>query len=319
MMSPALIFVMLALLGFGFAMWFSSPTKAESDVQRHLKEIGGFYTVDVGATTILKRQSLSTVPWVDNLLRSLPGTGGLQTLIAQSGSDWAVGTLLWISLVIAIFSGWVGSFLLPNVLLALLAGLFSGFLPCGYLLWKKGARFSRFESQLPGGIDLMARALRSGHSVLSAVEVVSGEREEPLSSEFRIVFEEQNLGLPIREAINNLVERVPLDEVRFLATAILVQKEAGGNLAEVLDKASAVMRDRIRLKGQLRVYTAQGRITGWVLCLLPFIVFALIEVANPDYEKKLWTDPIGIRLVYGAAALMLIGVFSIRKITTIKD
>jgi len=319
MMSPGVIFVMLALLGFGFAMWISSPTKAESDVQRHLKEIGGFYTVEAGATTILKRQSLSTVPWIDSLLRSLPGTGRLQTLVAQSGSNWAVGTLLWVSVVIAFFTSWVASFLLPNLFLALLLGLFVGVMPYGYLYWKRSARFGRFETQLAGGIDLMARALRSGHSVLSAIEVVSGEREEPLSSEFRIVFEEQNLGLPIREAINNLVERVPIDEVRFLATAILVQKEAGGNLAEVLDKASAVMRDRIRLKGQLRVYTAQGRITGWVLCLLPFIVFALIEVANPTYESKLWTDPIGIRLVYGAATLMAIGIFSIRKITTIKD
>src|ERR1700674_3316764 len=113
MVSPGIIFVMLALLGFGFAMWVSSPTKAESDVQRHLKEIGGFYTVEAGTTTILKRQSLSTVPWVDGLLRLLPGTGRLQILLAQAGRHGAVGTLLWVSLVLSFFAVWVASFLLP--------------------------------------------------------------------------------------------------------------------------------------------------------------------------------------------------------------
>jgi len=318
-MLPLLIFVMLALLGFGFAMWVSSPTKGESDMQRHLKDIGSLYTVEAGASTILKRQSLSTIPWVDGLLRRLPGAVPLQVFLAQAGSNWAVGTLLWVSLVLSFFVAWVTRFLVPSLLLAPLSGSVAGFMPFAYLYWKRRSRSLRFESQLPAAIELMARALRAGHSILSAIEVVSEERAEPISSEFRIVFEEQNLGLPIREAITNLVERVPIDEVRFLATAILVQKETGGNLAEVLDKASAVMRDRVRLKGQMRVYTAQGRITGWVLCLLPFVVFAVIEATNPNYEKKLLTDPIGLDLVYAGMTLMAIGIFFIRKIVSVKD
>jgi len=139
-----------------------------------------------------------------------------------------------------------------------------------------------------------------------------------VASEFRIVFEQQNLGLPIREAILNLVERVPLEDVRFLAAAILIQKETGGNLAEVLDKTSAVMRERIRLRGQLRIYTAQGRLTGWILCTLPFLVFLVINLINHDYEKKLLSDPLGLHLVYAGLGMMTIGVLIIRKIINIK-
>ena len=164
----------------------------------------------------------------------------------------------------------------------------------------------------------MARALRAGHAIISAVEIVSEETSEPLAAEFRAVFDEQNLGLAIREALLNLVSRVPTDGVRFLATAILLQKETGGNLAEIMDKAASVMRERMRLKGQLRVYTAQGRMTGWFLCCLPFFVFGLISVVNRDYERLLWTSAIGVRLIYGALALMLLGVYTIRRIINIK-
>jgi tight adherence protein B len=174
------------------------------------------------------------------------------------------------------------------------------------------------DAQLPEAIDLMGRALRAGHAIISAVQIVSEETSEPLAAEFRAVFDEQNLGLAIREALLNLVSRVPTDGVRFLATAILLQKETGGNLAEIMDKAASVMRERMRLKGQLRVYTAQGRLTGWFLCCLPFFVFGLISVVNPDYERLLWTSAIGVRLIYGALALMLLGVYTIRRIISIK-
>ena len=185
--------------------------------------------------------------------------------------------------------------------------LAAGGTPYLYLYWKRQGRFKKFDAQLPEAIDLMARALRAGHAIISAVEIVSEETSEPLAAEFRTVFDEQNLGLAIREALLNLVSRVPTDGVRFLATAILLQKETGGNLAEIMDKAASVMRERIRLKGQLRVYTAQGRMTGWFLCCLPFFVFGLISVVNRDYERLLWTSAIGVRLIYGALALMVSG------------
>jgi tight adherence protein B len=150
------------------------------------------------------------------------------------------------------------------------------------------------------------------------MEMVGNEIADPVGSEFRALHKEQTLGLPIREAITSLIDRMPIDDLRFLATAILLQKESGGNLVQILDKTSAVLRERARLRGQLRIYTAQGRITGWILCAAPFLMFGLISLTNHKYEAALFTDPFGLKLVYGGLGLMVIGVLAIRKIIDVK-
>ena len=193
-----------------------------------------------------------------------------------------------------------------------------GLVPYGFLYWQRMMRFRRFEEILPDAIDLMSRALKAGHAVTSMIEMVSQETAEPVASEFRTVFEEQNLGLPLRDAMLNLAHRVPLNDVQFLVTAVLVQKETGGNLAEILDKVAFIMRERMRLKGQLRVYTAQGRLSGWILCLMPFAMVGLMYALNPEYEKKLWTEPLGIYFIYAGLILMAIGILVIRKVVDIK-
>lgn len=316
-MSPVLLFIVLLVVSFGVLLWMLAPSKRETEIQRQLRDIGNLYTVDASGANILKQQSLSAIPWVNRILVKFPGAIGLQLFITQAGSRWSVGTLIIGSLVLACFAAWGATLAVPTAWLALL-GLAAGGIPYLYLYLKRQGRFKKFDAQLPEAIDLMARALRAGHAIISAVEIVSAETSEPLAAEFRAVFDEQNLGLAIREALLNLVSRVPTDGVRFLATAILLQKETGGNLAEIMDKAASVMRERMRLKGQLRVYTAQGRLTGWFLCCLPFFVFGLISVVNPDYERLLWTSAIGVRLIYGALALMLLGVYTIRRIINIK-
>lgn len=316
-MSPVLLFIVLLVVSFGVLLWMLAPSKRETEIQRQLRDIGNLYTVDASGANILKQQSLSAIPWVNRILVKFPGAIGLQLFITQAGSRWSVGTLIIGSLVLACFAAWGASLAAPTAWLALV-GLAAGGIPYFYLYGKRQGRFRKFDAQLPEAIDLMARALRAGHAIISAVEIVSEETAEPLAAEFRAVFDEQNLGLAIREALLNLVSRVPTAGVRFLATAILLQKETGGNLAEIMDKAASVMRERMRLKGQLRVYTAQGRLTGWFLCCLPFFVFGLISVVNPDYERLLWTSAIGVRLIYGALALMLLGVYTIRRIINIK-
>jgi tight adherence protein B len=317
-MSPVLLFGLLLALSFGAVAWVLKPSRTESDVQRHLSSIGRMYITDAQGATILRQEALSTIPWVNSLLRSIPRTAALRLFITQAGSSWTVGSLIFGSALATLIVAWVLSLLVPTTLLAAAVGVAVGLVPFAYLYAKRAARFSRFDTLLPEAIDLMSRALRAGHAVTSAIEMVSQEIAEPVASEFGIVFKEQNLGLPIREAILGLVERVPLEDVRFLATAILVQKETGGNLAEVLDKTSAVMRERIRLRGQLQIYTAQGRVTGWVLCILPFAVFLIINLVNHDYEKKLWTDPFGLHLVYAGLVMMAIGIYAVRKIIDIK-
>jgi tight adherence protein B len=164
----------------------------------------------------------------------------------------------------------------------------------------------------------MSRGLRAGHSVSAAIEMVSQEVADPTGSEFRKTFEQQNFGLPFREALEDLARRVPLPDLQFMVTAILVQKETGGNLAEILDKTGNVIRERARLKGQLQVYTAQGRLTSWILGLLPFVMFVLLSLVNPAYTRVLVDDPLGQKLVMVGMALMLLGFYVIRRIVDIK-
>jgi tight adherence protein B len=198
------------------------------------------------------------------------------------------------------------------------AGIVAGSVPYIVLLVMREMRFRKCDELLPECIDLMARGLRAGHALTAVLEMVGTETAEPLSSEFRRLAEEHSLGLPLRDATMNLVARLPRDDMRFLATAILLQKETGGNLAVILDKTAAVARERARLRGQLRIYTAQARVTGWVLCLMPFIMFGLLSAINWQFEKLLITEEAGRTLVYIGLGLIVLGVLAIRKIIDVK-
>jgi tight adherence protein B len=316
-MPAVLLFGLLLVSTFVVVLYFLKPTRAETDIQRHMAGIDRYFSVTADGSTILKRERLSASQRLNDVVSRMPGSFALFHLIRQAGKKWEVAYLVFGSLLVALGGGWLVSFW-TSPALSVCVGVGLGVAPYAYLYFQRESRFRKFSTLLPEAIDLMARALRVGHAVSAVLEMVGQEVAEPVGSEFRTVYEEQALGLPLREAMLNLVQRMPLDDVRFLATAVVLQKETGGNLAEVLDKTAVVMRERIRLRGQLRVYTAQGRATGWVLCALPFIVFALISLVNPNYEKTLLTDPLGLHLVYAGLILMVIGILVIRKIIDIR-
>src|SRR5206468_115710 len=215
--------------------------------------------------------------WLDELIRGLPITQAIARLIKQAGQKWQVSSVLLFSLISGLCGAWLASFVIPIDALSTGLGIIVALSPYIYLYVLRDIRFRRCDALLPEAVDLMARGLRAGHAVPAVLEMVGREIGEPLAGEFRVLHEEQNLGLPLRDAMLNLVDRVPRDDMRFLATAILLQKETGGNLALILDKTAALARERARLYGQLRIYTAQGRITGWILCAAPFIMFALLS------------------------------------------
>jgi len=221
-------------------------------------------------------------------------------------------------LTVTVIIALLASLAIPSILLSLLLGIAAGSLPYLFLVMKRERRFRKCDAQIPEAVDLMARALRAGHAVPAVIEMVGREIAEPLAGEFRIVHEEQNLGLPLRDAMLNLVDRVPRDDVRFVVTAILLQKETGGNLAIILDKTAAVARERSRLYGQLRIYTAQGRITGLILCVAPFVMCGVLSLLNWKYERILFTHPTGLRSIYVGLVLMVLGVLIIRKIIDVK-
>jgi len=316
-MSPVILFGLLLVVSFGVLYQFLKPSRTEAAVQQRLAGIEPAGDTGDG-TTILRQDRVSSNPWLDDLIRQLPGSLALLRLVQQAGKDWSVTSVFLLSLIGAVVGWWLASLAIPSVPLSALVGALIGLSPCLYLYVVREIRFRRFDTLLPEAVDLMARGLRAGHAATAVLEMVGNEVADPVGSEFRSMCEEQSLGLPLREAMLSLVQRVPRDDVRFLATAILLQKETGGNLAVILDKTAAVMRERARLRGQLMIYTAQGRITGWILCFAPFIMFGLISIVNREYEKVLFTTPTGLHMIYGGLVMMLLGVLIIRKIIDIK-
>jgi len=314
---PVLMFLFLLILTFAIAYYWLKPTKTESAVQQHLENIK-VSREDEQASIVLKQEGYSSNPIVSDIVRQIPGAIPTLDLIRQSGQTYSVSSVMGVSLAAAIVTGWIASLFVPSVFLALIIAVAAGSIPYVYLYVMREVRFSRCDKILPEAIDLMARGLRAGHALTAVLEMVGNEVAEPLASEFKRLHEEHALGLPLREATMNLVSRLPRDDMRFLATAILMQKETGGNLAAILDKTAAVARERARLRGQLNIYTAQGRITGWILCCMPFVMFGLISMVNWQYERMLFTEEWGRIALYIAFGLMLLGVLVIRKIVDIK-
>jgi len=314
---PVLFFLLLLIVSFSVAFYFLRPTKTESAVQQRLDDIQDRRT-EASAQTILKAEGYSRNAEYSAVIRQIPGALGTLELIRQAGQGWTVGSVMGISLLATVLTAWIASFFLPGVFLAVLAGVVAGAIPYVVLLIMREQRFRKCDQLLPEAIDLMARGLRAGHALTAVLEMVGSETADPIASEFRRLAEEHALGLPLRDATMNLVSRLPRDDMRFLATAILLQKETGGNLALILDKTAAVARERSRLRGQLRIYTAQGRVTGWVLCLMPFIMFGLLSALNWQFEKLLLTEELGRTMVYFGLGLMVLGVLAIRKIIDVK-
>jgi tight adherence protein B len=196
--------------------------------------------------------------------------------------------------------------------LASAAGL--AFLPYGILAFKRSRRINAFNAVLAESIDMLARALRAGYSMVGAIDMLSKNAQEPAAFEFGEIFKQQNLGLPLRDALLQLLDRVPSLDLRVLVTAILVQKDTGGNLAEILDRTVFVIRERLRIQGEIRVQTAQGRLTGWIPSALPVVMLVLINILNPGYSNILLHDPLGRKMLYISIGMLAIGTLIIRKI-----
>lgn len=263
---------------------------------------------------IRKQELLSAVPWINRWLAKMELAPRLRVLLYQANLKWTAGGMLLMSLACFAFPAYLIYLRTDTVILALLIGVVLGGIPLAYVLHKRNQRFNKFEQGLPEALDLMVSALRAGHSLASSLGLVAREAPDPIGSEFKICHDEQNYGLELRTAMENLLARVPLQDMRIVATAILIQKESGGNLAEVLDKSAHVIRERFTLKRQIRTHTAQGRLTGWILSFLPVVLGIGLYLVNPDTMSILWKRPIGVKLLYTAASMTIAGSLIIRKI-----
>jgi tight adherence protein B len=264
-----------------------------------------------------KQELLSAIPWINRWLMKIELAPRLRLLLYQANLKWTAGGLLLMTCAAFAIPAYVAYLKTNSTLLSLLVGVAIGATPFLFVLFKRGQRFKKFETELPDALELMVSALRVGHSLNAALSLVSRECPDPISTEFRICFDEQNYGLELRTAMDNLVTRVPLQDMKIVCTAILIQKESGGNLAEVLEKTSHVIRERFRLKRQIMTHTAQGRLTGIILTLLPVVLGILLYFLNPKSMSLLWTRDIGIKLLYTSAAMTFVGGLIIRKIVDI--
>lgn len=263
---------------------------------------------------IRKEELLSAVPWLNRWLLKLELAPSLRSLLYQADLKWTAGGLLLMSIACFAFPAYLIYLRTGAATFSMLIGLLLGGAPFVYVFHKREQRFAKFEAGLPETLDLMVSALRAGHSLVSALDLAANESPDPIGKELRICFDEQNYGVELKTAMNNLATRVPLQDLKIVITAILIQKESGGNLAEVFDKAAYVIRERFRLKRQVRVHTAQGRLTGWILSLLPVVLGIGLYLINPDTMSLLWRRPIGVKLLYTSATMTIAGALIIRKI-----
>lgn len=263
---------------------------------------------------VRKNEMLSAVPFINRWLASIELAPKIRLLLHQANLKWTTGGLLLMSTACFVLSSYLIYMRTDAMFPTLFGGLLIGAAPLAFVLRKRKQRFSSFEKGLPEALDLMVSALRAGHSLTAALRLVAFDSPDPIGPEFRICFDEQNYGLELRTAMDNLVTRVPLQDLKIIETAILIQKESGGNLAEVLDKTSYVIRERFRLKQQVQVHTAQGRLTGLILSFLPIVLGFAMYLLNPETMSVLWTRPIGVKLLYLSGVMTTIGTLIIRRI-----
>jgi tight adherence protein B len=267
---------------------------------------------------LLRDDLLSEIPALQNLLSASATASQLQQRLSQAGMRARPGKFILITMLTAAAAGLAVLNYTRVPLLALLAMFFGGLLPHLYVSWRRSRRFRKFEEKFPEAIDLLGRSTRAGHAFTTSLELIATELGDPVAGEFQKLFEEQKFGLPLRDALLNLSDRLPLIDVRFFVTAVLLQRETGGNLAEILDKLSHTIRERFKILRQVRVFTAQGRLTLVILMVLPPGLVTVMMVMNRDFVQPLFTDPVGHWLLSIGVVMQTIGFFLIRRIINIK-
>jgi tight adherence protein B len=305
--------VVTLIVGIWWFVMIRPEDRAHSALRKRLK---ARREKTANALELVKQmERLSQVPLLNNALVRVKGTvDPLQRTITESGVNITVGLFILISAFAGMLTFVVVSNLAHLTIVALMAGLLATAGPYGYIRYARMVRIRKFEESFPEAIDLISRALRAGHAFITGLGMVAEELPPPVGTEFRILYDRQNFGQPLPDALKAFAERVPLVDARFFVTAVLTQRESGGNLSEVLDNLANVIRERFKVKRQIRVVTAHGRITGLVLVLLPPCMAVAMYTLGPEAFSPLFTDPLGVRMLIGAGVLQIIGTLIMRKL-----
>ncbi|AFL90097.1 Flp pilus assembly protein TadB [Terriglobus roseus DSM 18391] len=292
------------------------PRPEQTALNQRLAALVSQDTMPAGVGELLLKPSAQTgaFGWSDDMLAEAQLFENLKTLKRQARVDGSVSALILTSSGIGLSALVLTDWITGNLLAALAIAACLAYLPILRLQMRRKRRIAAFDAVLPDAIELCARSLRAGHSLIGAIGNVAEQGPEPVKSEFAEVFRLQNFGLPIRDALMQLMDRMPSADLRVVVTGIMVQKDTGGNLAEIMDHTTTVIRDRIRIKGEIQVHTAQGRLSGWILCLMPVVLLGAINLMSPGYSSMLFHDPLGQKLLYSSIVLLAIGGLIIRHI-----
>jgi tight adherence protein B len=313
-----LLFAAVILAIEGAWLWWSGNHGGDARRIARRLQLMAARTDGSEQVTILKQRRYSALPLLDGWLRRLPQAIALDRLLLQAGATWTVAQFGALQCALLLAAAGVPAALGAPPLARLAVLAVAAAAPALVLLKARERRMRKLEEQLPEVADFLGRALRAGHSFANVLQMVGNEMPEPTGSEFRMAYEEINYGVPMNEALHNLAVRIPLTDLRYMVLAVLIQRESGGNLAELLDNVSNMVRARLKLMAQVRVLSAEGRMSAWILGLLPVGVVALMSVLNPGYIAVLWTDQAGVRLLWYAAAAMLAGFLWMRNVIRIR-
>jgi tight adherence protein B len=313
------LLVVLFVLGLYYFIWVMPENARNKRIKNRLWEISEPAGMDATASIdLLKKDEMSDVAALNRLLTQWSQSNRLHRLLRQADIKLNVSTFFLLTLIFLV-SGYLASqLLLPIPLLNAAIGLALACLPLMFVLYKRKKRFRKFEALFPEALDLLTRAVKAGHAFNTGIEMIAQEMQDPVAKEFRIAFDEQNFGLPLKQALLNMVDRMPLVDLKFFVTAVLMQKETGGNLAEILTNLSYLIRERFKIMGEIRTFSAQGRLTGYILTMVPIIMGVVLSVISWNYIQPLFYTKVGHYMLAVAAFGQVIGYVVIRKIVNIK-
>ncbi|MEN3329217.1 MAG: tight adherence protein [Acidobacteriota bacterium] len=320
MLISFLVFVFALFLVLGAYLVATHGTEQKrARLQKRLSEalLHSAQTEDIDVV-LARNELMSEIPWINRTLVNLQAALQLKRVLDQADLHITPSRLLMFSFMAGILGALAASVLTVFIPLMVLGGLVCAALPLVHVWWRRKKRFDSFLEQLPDALDLISRALSAGHAFSEALHMVSIEMPEPIATEFRKAYEEQNLGLSLKFALENLTQRMPILDLKMCVTAVLIQRETGGNLAEILEKVSYTIRERFRILGDLKTLTTSSRMSAWLLCGLPIFVAIAVTVLNPDYMSVLWKDPRGHYLIATALFMQITGMLIVRKILKIK-
>lgn len=320
MLISFLVFIFGLFLVFGAYLLATHGTDAKrARLQRRLADalLHSAHTEDV-EVVLARNELMSEIPALNRTLVRLQAAMQLKRMLDQADLHITPSRLVMFSAMAGLLGALATSVLTISLVFMIVSGLVSASFPFVHVWWKRRKRFDAFLEHLPDALDLMSRGLSAGHAFSEALHMVSAEMPEPIASEFRKTYEEQNLGLSLKLALENLCQRVPLMDLKMCVTAVLIQRETGGNLAEILEKVAYTIRERFRIMGDLKTLTTSSRMSAWLLCGLPIFVTFVITVMNPEYMSVLWKDQRGHYLIAAALFLQVTGMLIVRKILNIK-